>query len=53
MLCCDVAGVIGCVEDVVKSFARLRWGGAAAGHDTFDINNVEVGAVCDTLSVVL
>ena len=51
--CCAVAGIISCVEDVVKSLARLRWGGAAAGHDTFDINYVEVGAVCDTLSVVL
>ena len=35
--------VIGCVEDVVKSLARLRC----------DINNIEVGVVCDTLSVVL
>lgn len=40
------AGIVGCAEDVVKSLARLR-------HDTVDINNVEVGAVCDTLSVVL
>jgi len=47
------AGIVGCAEDVVKSLARLRWAGAAAGHDTVDINNVEVGAVCDTLSVVL